>query len=173
MKFKLILSSIIGAGLLSGCVATNNVRQIDFNPSTLPYQMYDGYWAMLPEQGVYNTIKFNTDGTAKLYRFQCLSDTEYQEKAHEEYRLGSNSNNTVDMYPVKVGIGAWAGLVIDHFTVRVVAITDKGNMAKMTQLIPGKAAPLKFIYARLPSAKPLCSEPKLEQKVEKAQAKFQ
>lgn len=167
MKLTKVLMLGAVASLLSGCFALNNVRDISFSPSDLPETAYEGYWAMSDDQGVNNTIKFNRDGTAKLYRFECLSTKQYKEKAHESYRMGGVGNQTVNLYITHMSgenaAGMLGPMLIDHLTLRFDGTTENGEMAQMTQLVGHQGT---YTYARLPSAKPICTNPRLEKKVQ-------
>lgn len=74
MKLKaMFLAASVG---LTGCIAPSG--NYSFSPNLLPNELYDGYWAMDPENQMANVFEINRDGTATLYRFSCDKSRNYR-----------------------------------------------------------------------------------------------
>lgn len=166
MKRYAILALL--ASLLIGCTGGQSTNY-PFQPKLLPQEVFSGYWAMLPDQGVYNTLEFKRDGSVTLHRFTCKSPTEFEAKESERYKLETVAQNKVYAHWELDGFHI-NRLFLKYFELTFEENLDKGKFFRLTQYVPApidKRYPL--VYAKVNSPKPLCAYPKTEAKAKQYQ----
>lgn len=87
MKYRYIFLFTIFNALLTAC-STPAFRQTDLKP-----ELYQGYWAMNPVGDIYRVLKFNPNGSVKVYDYQCEGLANYRLNSTEIYYLNKIKPN--------------------------------------------------------------------------------
>lgn len=142
MKFSSLLGVAFSALILTACSSN---RTATFNSNSLKSEIYQGYWAMQPVENQYRVLKFQTNGSVKIYDYSC--------NFHDgSYSL--NATETVYLRPIKNNLFTLLDEQKKPFA--NYEILQLNTQKLQTKQIFEKERPLILNYVNLKGAKPLC-----------------
>lgn len=87
MKYRYFFLFAFFCALLTAC-SNKRFSQTDLKP-----ELYQGYWAMKPIGDLYRVLKFASNGSVKVYDYQCDSQKSYRLNDTETYYLSKTAPN--------------------------------------------------------------------------------
>lgn len=141
MKLKSLFAFAFSSLILTACSSDNTT----FNQDDLKPEIYNGYWAMSPVNDQYRVVKFQQNGSVKIYDYTC-------DNYNQTYTL--NQTETVYLRKIKQ----------NHFTLldnnkkpfakfEILRLTSHNLNAK--QYFDNER-PLVLNYTHIIGAKPMC-----------------
>ncbi|OAQ14981.1 hypothetical protein F480_11055 [Bibersteinia trehalosi Y31] len=139
MKFYSFLSFAFFSTILTACSSSSS-----FKANDLKSEIYNGYWAMYPVENQYRVLKFQQNGSVRIYDYSCHNDGTYS----------LNETETVYLSPIRENQFTLLDAQKKPFAkYEFLQLNAQRFQAKQSF---DKERPLILTYTNLKGAKPLC-----------------
>ncbi|MDH2998468.1 hypothetical protein A1D22_10695 [Pasteurellaceae bacterium LFhippo2] len=143
MNFKRLFAIGFTTTLLAACGSNSN----NFTQTDLKTELYNGYWAMIPIDDIHRVIKFQPNGSVKIYDYTCNSRDGY------DYTL--NETETVYLSKIKDNQFTLSDSKHKAFA-RFEIVNANKQVLQARQRFDDTGKTLNLNYRNIVGAKPIC-----------------